>query len=51
MCSISIVEERAEERVISCRVQRNPFLVINRINFHLRPYEFKIDLYMNFGKL
>jgi len=49
MCCISTVEERAKERVISCKVE-NYSLVINKINLHLSPYEFEIGLYVDFGK-
>jgi len=45
MVCISIVKERVEERVISCKVE------IYRINFYLSPYKFdEICLYVNFVK-
>ena len=49
MCCISTVGERVEERVISCKVETYSAMIYG-INFHLLPYEFKIDVYVNFGK-
>jgi hypothetical protein len=46
MCCISALEEPVEEHTISCRLE-----TYNRIGFHLSPYEFEIDLYVNFRKL
>lgn len=51
MCYISTIEERAEENVISCRVEtQTSDIKDDKINFHSSSYEFKIGLYLNFGK-